>query len=199
MKQSDLDAFFDYAKNELVRLEDALEFRASRFDMSLEECCCSFMQSKRESPGDHATQAKFWLGVAVTCLYGIEGSIEKRSLKGLLGSFRAVSGALAYSDCFRDAERSIPAEVLAEYEALARSNLGKAGVKAKLDNDPKQKEKDFVYKCWQEWQTNPDSYRSKAAFARDMLDKVENLSSQKKIEDWCREWEKSALSQHSEH
>ena len=33
-----------------------------------------------------------------------------------------------------------------------------------------------------------DRYKSKAAFARDMLEKCEHLTSTKKIEDWCREW-----------
>lgn len=63
-------------------------------------------------------------------------------------------------------------------------------VKKKLDNDPKQKDKEFVKDCWKSWQENRNNYASKAAFARDMLDKCKYLSSQKKIEDWCREWEK---------
>ena len=59
-----------------------------------------------------------------------------------------------------------------------------------LDNDPKQNEKKFVFECWQEWQIKPNQYKSKANFARNMLDKCEHLTSQKKIEDWCRFWEK---------
>lgn len=61
----------------------------------------------------------------------------------------------------------------------------------KAAKDPKQKEKSFVFECWQDWQKNPDSYNGKAAFARDMLAKCEHLTSQKKIEDWCREWKKT--------
>lgn len=63
--------------------------------------------------------------------------------------------------------------------------------KLKLANDPKQQEKSFIFDCWQSWQEKPDSYKSKAAFAKDMLTKCEHLASQKKIEDWCREWEKA--------
>lgn len=74
---------------------------------------------------------------------------------------------------------------------LQKSNQGKKGARAKIERDPKQSEKNLVYECWQKWQKNPDSYRGKAAFARDMLEKCEHLTSQKKIEDWCREWEKA--------
>jgi len=69
--------------------------------------------------------------------------------------------------------------------------MAKKGALAKIASDPKQKEKSFVRECWQDWQKNPDSYKSKAAFGKDMLQKCEHLDSQKKIEDWCREWEKT--------
>jgi len=56
-------------------------------------------------------------------------------------------------------------------------------------NDPRQDDKSFVLDCWKFWQEKPQQYKSKAAFARAMLDKCEHLVSQKKIEDWCRQWE----------
>lgn len=59
------------------------------------------------------------------------------------------------------------------------------------ETDPKTAQKAQVRQCWCAWQLTPKSYRTKAAFARDMLDKYEHLKSQKKIEDWCREWEKA--------
>lgn len=64
------------------------------------------------------------------------------------------------------------------------------GAKARLNNDPRQKEKEFIKDCWIDWQADKSKYKSKAEFSRDMLKKVEKLTSQKKIEDWCREWEK---------
>ncbi len=64
-------------------------------------------------------------------------------------------------------------------------------VAAKLANDPRQDEKQFIRECWQDWQRGKSHYTSKAAFARDMIEKVEHLTSTKKIEDWCREWEKA--------
>ncbi|WON74236.1 hypothetical protein [Nitrosospira sp. Is2] len=70
-----------------------------------------------------------------------------------------------------------------------KTDFAYRGVNAWKDRDPKQKEKKFVFECWQQWQKAPHSYPSKAAFARDMLTKCELLTSQKKIEDWCRDWE----------
>lgn len=73
----------------------------------------------------------------------------------------------------------------------AKKALAKMGGLAKVATDPKQQDKSLVYSCWQDWQKKLDSYKSKAEFARDMLTKCEHLTSQKKIEDWCREWEKA--------
>jgi hypothetical protein len=61
--------------------------------------------------------------------------------------------------------------------------------KIRLENDPKQAEKLFVKECWEKWQQAPSSYKNKTKFANDMLEKCEHLTSQKKITDWCREWE----------
>jgi hypothetical protein len=73
----------------------------------------------------------------------------------------------------------------------ARQEMSYRGAMEKLARDPKQKEKAFIFACWQKWQESPTTYASKAAFARDMLTKCEHLTSQKKIEDWCREWGKA--------
>jgi len=55
-------------------------------------------------------------------------------------------------------------------------------------DDPKRKEKQIIFECWNDWQSKPYKYRTKAEFARTMLVTCKHLSSQKKIEDWCREW-----------
>jgi hypothetical protein len=73
----------------------------------------------------------------------------------------------------------------------ARTVLAKAAARARHANDPKQVEKVFVRECWKNWQEKPSSYPSKAAFARDMCGKVQNLESQAVIEGWCRSWEKN--------
>jgi hypothetical protein len=58
--------------------------------------------------------------------------------------------------------------------------------------DPKQADKAHVRECWDDWQKKPDRYKSKAAFARDMRDKFQNLESQPVIEGWCRAWERES-------
>ena len=76
-------------------------------------------------------------------------------------------------------------------DARTRSFIAKHASMAKLKKDPKQTEKAFVFDCWKAWQEKPSSYKFKSDFAKDMLDKCEHLESQKKIEDWCRDWEKT--------
>jgi hypothetical protein len=77
----------------------------------------------------------------------------------------------------------------AEFEAFTSAR--QRGAKVRHERDPRQREKAFIRACWREWRKEPGRYSSKAAFAGDMLDKCEHLRSQKKIEDWCREWEQS--------
>lgn len=69
-----------------------------------------------------------------------------------------------------------------------RKTLATIAAMAKLAADPKQADKVLVRECWDEWQKQPDRYKSKAAFARDMRDKFPNLESQPVIEGWCRAW-----------
>lgn len=71
-----------------------------------------------------------------------------------------------------------------------RKSFAELGAKAKLANDKRQDEKKTVRDHWEQWKKFPARYRSKADFARYMLKTCEHLTSQKKIEDWCREWEK---------
>ena len=78
----------------------------------------------------------------------------------------------------------------AQSQLEARTNLAKTGALARLAADPKQKDKATVRECWDDWQKEPDRYKGKAAFARDMLDKFPNLESQPVIEGWCRTWER---------
>ncbi|HQS43952.1 MAG: hypothetical protein B7Y16_07000 [Methylotenera sp. 24-45-7] len=63
-----------------------------------------------------------------------------------------------------------------------------------LQKDPRQKAKTYIHDCWMVWQEEPERYEGKASFARSMLNQPQckDLKSQKKIEDWCREWEKDS-------
>lgn len=83
-------------------------------------------------------------------------------------------------------------------EAL-RKNARNAAL-IRVSKDPRQKAKMFVHECWIKWRSSPTNYTGKAAFARDMLIKCsDTLTSQKKIEDWCREWEKTEPIEQGEH
>lgn len=109
--------------------------------------------------------------------------------------------------CFRnleadEKEKAILAYGKAEYFlsrciALGGAELGSGSIStnaslgaiAKLARDPKQKDKALVRDYWSAWQKEPGRYKSKSAFARDMLDKFESLGSQRVIERWCKDWE----------
>lgn len=77
-----------------------------------------------------------------------------------------------------------------------QTELARESARRRHDVDPKQAAKALVRECWDEWQEQPDRYKGKAAFARDMLDKsldakgMPVLESQPVIERWCREWER---------
>ncbi len=60
---------------------------------------------------------------------------------------------------------------------------------------PKTKAKASVKEYWIKWKHNKSLYKSKSAFANDMLNKFEDtLESTKVIEGWCRKWEKELVS-----
>ncbi len=84
------------------------------------------------------------------------------------------------------------------YFLLALAVSEATSIKAKLlarkmhDSSAKQKDKVLVRECWDAWKNEPDRYKGKAAFARDMRDKFPNLESQPVIEGWCRTWERES-------
>lgn len=63
---------------------------------------------------------------------------------------------------------------------------------ARYAKDKKQLAKAEVRQLWTLWQSDPSRYPSRAAFARDMLDKFEDLTSVATVQDWTREWEKKS-------
>ncbi|KAF0843439.1 hypothetical protein FNL37_0865 [Methylovorus glucosotrophus] len=136
--------------------------------------------------------AKF--NIQTMCVYSlfcldeaIDGIINNISTKASLG-FSYANKALELAHEYRkDAVNNQSSSSL----SAARAQFARSGAIAKLAKDPKQKEKSFIYECWLEWKNNPLSYKSKASFARDMLQKCEHLTSNKIIEDWCRDWEKA--------
>lgn len=73
-----------------------------------------------------------------------------------------------------------------------RSQFAKKGAATRLAKSPKQQTKQQVRECWDAWQARPEVYKSKSAFARDMLDKFDDLKNQRVIEKWCLEWQTEA-------
>ncbi|ETP66795.1 hypothetical protein DB771_13140 [Burkholderia sp. AU29985] len=76
-------------------------------------------------------------------------------------------------------------------EQLIRERQRNASL-ARYSKDPKQLAKSEVRKMWELWRLEPSRYPSKAAFARDMIDKFDELKSTKKVEDWARAWERES-------
>ena len=101
---------------------------------------------------------------------------------------RAANYAIDAQVCINVICKYLPIDCI---DARTRSFIAREASIAKLKKDPKQTEKSFVFDCWKTWQEKPRSYKYKSDFAKDMLDKCEHLESQKKIEDWCRDWEKT--------
>lgn len=111
---------------------------------------------------------------------------ETEAVSTLLSSAMARGMAMARMICSVETNGNDRDALL----ALTRTEIARAGVAAKLARDPKQAAKATVKECWEAWQEEPDRYKSKAAFARDMLNKFEHLESQPVIEGWCRAWER---------
>lgn len=105
-----------------------------------------------------------------------------------LGSTDAVSAAIEATNALANA---MAIESGSDKLQDARKEMSFRGAMAKLAADPRQEEKAFIFKCWQDWQKSPDTYASKAAFSRDMMTKCEHLTDVGKIPRWCKEWEKT--------
>lgn len=101
--------------------------------------------------------------------------------------------AVRMAERFQNASQTaaVLPEVFHELQGESRRKQAQRAAAARHAEDPKQQEKAFVFDLWKGWRSSPGRYRSKAQFAKDMIDKCEHLKSTKKIEDWCREWEKS--------
>ncbi|GHC88209.1 hypothetical protein GCM10007320_35140 [Pseudorhodoferax aquiterrae] len=139
---------------------------------------------------------KLW---CVICLSEIDSAVLSLMYEdagdGLDSAIRATQ-ALGYA---RECEHLASALIhlglseASEREALVvplRKEFALAGAKAKLAKDPKQEAKREVKEWWLSWRANPALYPGKSSFARAMLDKYPDLSSQPVIEGWSRSWEK---------
>lgn len=108
-----------------------------------------------------------------------ENGFNKKSANDLLMAYRF----------FMEKETNNAVIFQSKWEEFFKKDSAMRSAKLRHANDPKQAEKNFVLDCWKSWETNPQQYKSKAKFARAMLEKCEKLESQKVIEDWCRAWD----------
>lgn len=146
-----------------------------------------------------------WPSNAVTYQSHVLGSTRKTTIQGL-----AVETILALDEYLEHLLRG-KAVIAIPWLSAAYANLieaacqcwelfgngderSRAGGIERHRRDPKQAEKNFVLACYHRWRANPLRYKSKAAFARDMLSKCTHLKSQKTIEDWVREWDSEGTS-----
>lgn len=120
--------------------------------------------------------------LAFACLREIDDALIGMDLDGRGALSAAVQAAHTLADAQAWVNGSEPFRTV-------RSQMAYDAAMARHRRDPKQADKKFVYECYRNWRANPRMYRTKAAFARDMLEKCEHLKSQKKIEDWVREWD----------
>lgn len=91
-----------------------------------------------------------------------------------------------------DPELEALKRVMQQVDRDALRSAAQKGAKARHKADPKQLAKERVHECWVTWQQKPARYRSAAAFAKDMLDKFDELTSPQVVERWVREWKKGA-------
>lgn len=133
------------------------------------------------APGDVRTLVRLLLAYSIWCVDRMVESLRSNDAKTVAAASAYALRALSLTHEYRD---DFP-EVQARLESKKQSERAKARHAA----DVKQEEKRFVRQCWDDWQKQPERYKSKAAFARDMITKCAHLESYSVIEGWCREWE----------
>ncbi|AMC36623.1 hypothetical protein [Janthinobacterium sp. B9-8] len=127
---------------------------------------------------------------ALSLFYASKSAVNKKKSYPLIQSLQISPDALfLLAEVIRSEEFD---EVRALYKEIQNNINAKGGLK-KAKNSPVASAKKFVNSCWDDWIKQPSMFKSKAEFARCMIDKFpEILTSQKVIEDWCRQWGKKA-------
>lgn len=106
---------------------------------------------------------------------------------------------IAQSSLPENEKETLTAKIISEFRADVANiirernkEVARSGGEGKIlkDSDGKQEAKSGVREWWLKWRVNPGLYKSKADFARAMLDKYPALTSNKVIEKWCGLWEK---------
>lgn len=158
------------------------------------------LKNNRATAGKKQTEEEQARNYATSARVQIYEVMEK-----VLATFRKVNDAHLYSDSSEFYDELVALSVHvgglghamifaadgrlnhAEYH-IVHSQRTRRGADARHLKDPKQSAKLGVYEWWKRWQEAPTLYKSKAHFARVMLDKFPVLDSQAVIQDWCRDW-----------
>lgn len=128
-------------------------------------------------------EAAILLSYAASARHALGAAGDEKNISDVI-ALAEIRGALS---AMFDAHKGKDVAEIIKRELRQFSSKGAA---ARHANDPKQKAKRHVYDCWKDWQAGIRQYKSKAAFARDMMAKWEVLESQKVITDrWCKDWE----------
>lgn len=161
-----------------------LELAESRLDAPLSLDNPFYFDSAINDATDTSSHAQVLMLLAY-CVWCIDRMIEalrdgdaRQATFATASAFRGLQLVHEYHDEFPQVKRRA--------ESKRQSEIAK---QRHAESD-KRRDLKRVKDCWIEWQRTPSNYRSKAAFARDMLSKYENLESTKYIEDMCRQWEK---------
>ncbi|MFM0002737.1 hypothetical protein PQR57_17085 [Paraburkholderia dipogonis] len=141
----------------------------------------SFETAATSVPGDARTLARLLLAYSIWCVDQMIDGLRSNDAKKASAASSYVLRALSLTHEYRE---DFP-EVQDRLESRKQSERARARHAA----DIKQEEKRFVRQCWNDWQAQAERYKSKAAFARDMLSKCSHLESTAVIEGWCRDWE----------
>lgn len=130
-------------------------------------------------------------------IIGIEvkaSNVDGKKLLNSLMDFRLLRGILIgkIRPDLTTVDSDVWKKVLFESK-VDRSEFARSGAKKRHQLDPKQSIKQSVKECWDMWQEDPQRYKGKAAFARDMMSKYEELQSADVISRWCRSWYSETL------
>lgn len=192
--------FMARIEEEIHRIEleanDLLQARGIEWGDAMEKCSDAMLKAADTGdkhalilPDEYGCFMSVYFGAGL-CRRHLENDPENPEIISLLSVAAEALATWRVLDIVDTCE--VP-KLIEKVSARVKSEFGRNGAFARLAADPKQTEKTLVRECWDEWQKQPENYRSKAAFARAMLDKCAHLESQKKIEDWCREWETGTL------
>lgn len=200
---SDIAQMLDVQARRFFNIKSADDKVAFRFDLQMKwQTESSYIDPVKSTYADGSSWTRTFqrppenAAKAVQDLYERTPATQRNALASLCGAAYMLENA---SEAFRQGRYRLALFYASSAQTWADScasqidipsDIARRSAEMRRKIDPRTSEKEFVHDCWRRWRLNPDAYRSKAEFARDMLEKCEHLKSQKKIEDWCREWEK---------